>query len=229
MPNDPETLSVNVAEEVKIKDIPPGGGVPSEEPKEWDNTPEITEEEFNAQKEKFMAEFVRLSGRYVAPHTKKSRIVTAVDIERVIRDGKDMAIMCRMPHGPYNGGAALAHSQIESEDPLKFFVTADGQIIINPKIINHTKASVFEEEGCLSYPDKPPKKMVARFYKITVEYQTLIQKGEAEPRLSDVLTDEIKGIGARIFQHETAHLLGKDIYDENYSPNDCLETLIETK
>jgi len=120
---DKNILTINVHEKVNLKDVPPGtppGGKMSKEEAEKRRTEAETAEREN--KEKIMAEYVRLMGRYVKPHNKKSRWVKEEDIPKVIADGIDMVQMCGYPRGQYQGIAALAHSQVDDQDPLRFFV-----------------------------------------------------------------------------------------------------------
>lgn len=173
------------------------------------------------QKEKVMTEYIRLLDRYTEPHNIKSIRITAKDIPLVIADGKDMVAMCKFPRGRYNGAAAIAHSQINDKNPLRFFVLPTGMIIINPFIYNHTKVPVFKEkEGCLSYPDIQEKTLVPRYNKITVTYQTLTQDGkDGKIKLSPFSREDLGGNEAHVFQHECSHLNGCNVYDEDFSPN----------
>jgi peptide deformylase len=127
--------------------------------------------------------------------------------------------MCNLPRGKYSGISALAHSQIEDKDPLRFFVFPKGLVIINPVITAHTKAPIFKTEGCMSYPDEEAKIMVPRYNKVTATYQTLARKDEnSEPVLSGQITEELNGGAAHVFQHECGHLNGCNIYDKDYDP-----------
>ena len=65
----------------------------------------------------------------IAPHKNKSRPVTEADIARVLEDAKNMQAHV------VEKCVALAHCQIESKDPLRFFVTKNREIVINPVII----------------------------------------------------------------------------------------------
>lgn len=210
----PKTHEVKVAEEIKIGEIPPGTPKPSLKQIE-ENLPKEEVEK----RQKIMLEYTRLSGRYCKPHNLKSRWVGAVDIDRVLADGKDLVAMCNLPRGKYSGIAALAHSQIDDKDPLRFFVLPNGMVIINPVIMTHTKAPIQKAEGCMSFPDHDIKKDVNRFNKISVTYQTLARKDEnSKPELSKPITEDMGGGHSHVFQHECGHLNGCNIYDENYAP-----------
>lgn len=207
-------LSFSVEEQIKTRDIPPGGQPLTKEQREEKLPPEEIEK-----RRKIMLEYTRLSGRYCAPHSKKSRWVEEADLPRVIADGKDLVAMCHIPRGNYSGISALAHSQIEDKDPLRFFVLPNGMVVINPVITSHTKVPIFKEEGCMSYPDREMKTMISRFNKVSVMYQTLARKDEnSDPILSQVISEDLGGGPSHVFQHECHHLNGVNIYDENYHP-----------
>lgn len=146
--------------------------------------------------------------RIIPPHKKKSREVTDADILRVITDVEILFDICFIPVGKYSGALAMAHPQIDNNDPLRFFVTKDREIIINPVItrrVGHTSNSI---EGCMSHTDEPTI-TVQRPHKIEVEYQTL----DKDYKLSKVLTGTRKGKDAFVFCHELDHMDGKYIYD----------------
>jgi len=218
MSTNPEILSVFAVEEIKTKDVSPGAPSLTPEQKEEKLPPEEIEK-----RQKIMLEYIRLSGRYCPPHNIKSRWVTSADLPRVLADGIDMVALCSLPRGKYGGGAAIASTQIEAKDPLRFFVLPNGTVIINPVIIDHTKANIERKEGCLSFPDYEMKENVLRYNKITVIYQTLERIDEkSDPHISKPITENLHGRVAHIFQHEVSHLNGSQIYDDNASPDMCL-------
>ena len=211
-------LSVTATETINTKDVGPGNPGPTKEQLEEKLPPEEFEK-----RQKIMVEYTRLSGRYCLPHNKKSRWVTQKDLGRVVADGKDLVAMCHIPRGRYSGIAALAHSQIDDKDPLRFFVLPNGMVVINPVITGNTKVPIFKSEACMSYADRSVKNMVPRYNKITVTYQTLVRKDEAsEPTLSKATTEELNGGPSHTFQHECGHLNGCNVYDDNYSPEKSL-------
>ena len=213
----PPPLTVATSETINTKDVGPGNPGPTKEQLEEKLPPEEFEK-----RQKIMVEYTRLSGRYCLPHNKKSRWVTSADLPKSVADARDMVAMCHIPRGKYSGIAALAHSQIEDKDPLRFFVLPTGMVVINPVITNHTRIPVFKEEGCMSHIDKEPKKMIPRFNKITVIYQTLIRKDEkSDPILSKPTTEELSGGPSHTFQHEVSHLNGISIYDEGFTAESC--------
>ena len=140
------------------------------------------------------------------PHNKISRPVTDADIARVLSEAKLM-------HGYVTDKCvALAHCQVDDTDPLCFFVTRGGKIIINPKIVRHSGYTVDSVEGCMTYPDNAPITK-QRWRKIEVEYQTI-----HDGKLTEVMAnnDDIKGLNAFIFQHEIDHFDGKYCYDTDH-------------
>lgn len=77
---------------------------------------------------------------------------------------------------------------------------SDHELIVdmmNPEIVERSDEMLVEEEGCLSLPGKFDK--VARHASLTVKYQDM--KGHEH-----VL--KLKGLNARIVQHEVDHLEG---------------------
>lgn len=135
----------------------------------------------------------------IKPHDKKSREVTDTDIDRVIEDAQKMFKLC------VNGCIALAHSQIEDKDPLRFFVTPD-KIFINPVITRSTKAFVKSEEGCRTFSGKEPVQ-IDRHYRIEFEFQVIDMH-----RLSEIQKAKVKGLSAFVVQHEIDHMDAKYIY-----------------
>jgi len=149
--------------------------------------------------------------RIVPEHRKVSREVTESDVERVIEEAKVLFNICYSQNGPYNGALAMAHPQIDDKDPLRFFVTASAELIINPVIVRRTKTTIDSVEGCYTYPSLPPLKTVQRSNKIEVEYQTIEEDG----KLSRVSYKGVSGKEAKVWQHEIGHLDAVYIYDNN--------------
>jgi peptide deformylase len=165
---------------------------------------------------------VELSKRYVEPHTKVSRQVTEEDLKRVQEEGEIMWQLCYLGRGVYPSANAVAHPQIDDQDPLAFFMTLDGKFIINPVITKHSSYTVDKREGCLSYPEEP-EIMVKRWHKCEVDFQTLSWEGEGEDKkiiLSKVIHDIFSGFEANIWQHEIDHLNAKYIYPLKEKKND---------
>lgn len=155
--------------------------------------------------------------RYVPWHGKPSRAVTADDIPRVLKEAPVLGKLCHTPVGIYGGANAVSHAQIDSVDPLRFFVSSSGEVIINPVIINHTKVSVDSVEACTSFPENPPI-TVQRYHKVSVRFQQITTEKElGEPR-----EENFSGPEAKAIQHECEHMAGHSIYDENHDPEWCL-------
>lgn len=147
--------------------------------------------------------------RYVEPHKVRSREVVESDLPRVLEEAHVLFQLCYTYHGLHAGGFAVAHPQIDDKEPLRFFVTAEQEIVINPEITNHTSTKVDHKEGCLSFPGLYPI-VVQRWNKCEVRYQTLTPEG----KLSEFTNEPLTGRRARIFQHEIDHFDGKYIYDK---------------
>lgn len=145
----------------------------------------------------------------IPAHRVLSRDVTPEDVARVKADAAIMVVVTKIPYGLYANAYAIAHPQVTDQDPLKFFVTKDNEIICNPVITYASKLKRPMEEGCMTFADKK-KKAMFRPYKITVEFQYITENGT----LSEKISDTFKGIEAQVFQHEIEHFEGKYIYDE---------------
>lgn len=214
MSSDPNVLEINVQEDVITGDVPPGTPKPTLKQIE-ENLPQEEVEK----RQKIMLEYTRLLSRYCEPHNIKSRWVTAADIPQVMADGKDLVAMCNLPRGKYSSIGALAHSQIEATNPLRFFVLPNGMVVINPVITSNTKVPVMKKEACMSFPDNDAILELPRYNKITVTYQTLAKLEDgSDPVLSKTITETLNGGVSHVYQHECGHLNGCNIYDADYSP-----------
>jgi len=148
--------------------------------------------------------FDRKDIKIINPHHTPSREVTEKDYKRVAKAAPQMVELCRTT------GYALAHAQVEDKDPLRFFVTNEGEIVMNPKITRHLKTSDQFLEGCLSFPGVPHT-VVERYRKCEVSGLSLnADTLEAEP-----FNSSLSGIEARVYQHEIDHMDGKNIYDKS--------------
>ncbi|MFA6315567.1 MAG: peptide deformylase [Candidatus Paceibacterota bacterium] len=213
-----EVLKVLASENVIIKEASPGTSADSKTSKKEEKLPKEEVEK----RQKVVAEYTRLLSRYCKPHNKKSRWVTEEDLKRVLTDGKDMVTLCSVPVGNYSGGSAIAHTQIDDKDPLRFFVLLKGMVIINPVIFLTTRTTIEKNEGCLSFPEEKVRLGVPRFNRITVIYQTLEKSdNESEPKLSKPITENLNGGMSHMFQHETSHLNGSNIYDDDFKAESC--------
>lgn len=220
---DPNTLEVSVSETVGVSELSPGGASapkPEEDEDETESEQILRKERDDAlaalrERQVFLAE------QYAKPHTVKSRRVKAADVPRVVEDAKLMHEMCMVGRGDYTTAHAIAHSQIDGVDPLRFFVTLEGQIFINPVLTIKGYELENVQEGCMTYPEEPLKS-VMRYKKVTAKYRTLAHKVDpktdeevAEPYLTNEITMDFDGQMARILQHECQHLNGGDIYIDN--------------
>ncbi len=161
----------------------------------------------------------------IQPHTNKSREVIDKDLELIYKSSEEMLKLLNEPIGMYWGGFALAHSQVEKDSPLRFFVLNGSNekfkewqnlIIINPVITRHSKTMVEKKEGCLSFAEMPMK-TVQRYNKIEVEFYSInfFKKydGKYEPRMSEKKYGKFSGVVAQVWQHEINHLDGINIFD----------------
>lgn len=144
--------------------------------------------------------------KIITPHCKKSREVIEKDLNRVRKAIDGMVKLCNTPIGMFQGGYAVAHCQVEKKDPLKFFVTNRGEVIINPVITRHTNQIIKKKEGCLSYADKGMIE-VDRYNKCEVDYTTLDE-------FPKIIKGKIDGINSQIFQHEIQHFDGDYIFKD---------------
>lgn len=145
----------------------------------------------------------------IPPHKVKSRPAkNDADIERIRKDAETMKMVLKGPLGIWNIGYSIAHSQITNKDPLCFFVTREGEIIVNPVITRHTKAEIPQTEGCLTFHWSDCKALqVPRFHKAQITCYKLTSTGYEE------YEGEVTGLIAQIFQHEIDHFNGIYYYD----------------
>lgn len=103
-----------------------------------------------------------------------------------------------------SNGIGLAANQIGLD--AKVFVFGDSKqnstICFNPTILQYTKDTTVDVEGCLSFPNmfvkiKRPKEILARWYDENFEEQTV----------------KIEGYSAKVYLHEFDHLVGVTIKD----------------
>jgi len=152
---------------------------------------------------------------FIAPHKKVSRPVEASDLPRLVKDGNVMTELCRKGNGIHVGGYAVAHSQIEETDPLRFFVLMDGSVVINPEITLHTHVPVRKSEGCLSFPTQEAIP-VLRWNKCKVRFLTFSGVIDPDNLSWEQLIEINKNLSstqAQVFQHEIDHMDGLYITD----------------
>lgn len=137
---------------------------------------------------------------------KTSRNVKEEDMEKVKSLAEGMIELCRQELGIYPYAYAIAHCQIDHDDPMRFFVGHHGRLIINPKIEPIYEDTSTELEGCYSYPYRPPKK-VKRFKEVFVEYTEVEANGKTKKKKK-----KLDGMQSRVFQHEIDHFNGIHIY-----------------
>lgn len=160
---------------------------------------------------------------YVIPHDKKSRDVLPEDMATVTKDGEEMLLLCGQKHGYHKAARAIAHSQINNTDPLRFFVTNDGTFVINPVVTRHSSTKYLRQEGCMSYP-LFQENHVERWLKMEVEYLSIEADGEDKLKMVGPIKRQLKGLDAQIWQHELDHFEAQYvwpyIYREGQPPED---------
>lgn len=140
---------------------------------------------------------------------KKSRPVTPADITTTVLPLlKPMVGLCMLPLGRHVDGAlAIAHCQLDQEDPLRFFVHVDGYAVLNPIILARAGDPIRHQEGCMSFADRGTCGAV-RHKNIAARFTILRADGSQEEHQETWLN----GILAMIFQHEIDHMDGKHIF-----------------
>lgn len=100
-------------------------------------------------------------------------------------------------------GAGLAAPQVGIDEQIFVADAGDGPFaIINPEVVKASEKETVLEEGCLSLPGirinvKRPESILARY---------LDENGRKVER-------ELTGLMAKIFQHESDHLMGRMVID----------------
>lgn len=147
--------------------------------------------------------------RIVEAHRVVSRECTDADVKRIVMDAFLMADLFG------ERTIALAHSQVNDTEPLRFFVLrgllypeAHSTIIVNPRITRHSGYTVESVEGCHTWPGREHT-AIQRWRMCDVAYQ--VPDGD---KLSPVIEETIKALPAFVFQHELDHLNGIYCYDE---------------
>jgi len=107
-----------------------------------------------------------------------------------------------------SGGIGLSANQVGLD--YKIFVMGDSlensTMCINPTVIQYTKDTQDEPEGCLSFPNifvriKRPKEILAKFY---------------DENLKECVV-KISGYSAKCYLHELDHVLGITMKDRSSS------------
>lgn len=127
------------------------------------------------------------------------------DIEGIIYDMRDII---------YRGdrrAVGLAANQIGYKKRIIIInTTSMKEIMINPVIVKRSKETSKQKEGCLSF-DKGFTALVNRPKQITVEW---ISRGGTPKKR------KLRGLDARVVQHEVDHLNGITIKDTEFSQDD---------
>lgn len=127
--------------------------------------------------------------------TKKVDDVNIDNPELDLKEIKDQMVDLMLT----SNGIGLSANQVGLNAQL--FVMGDSvdnsNILINPIVLQHTKDTVVDLEGCLSFPGiftqvKRPKEILVEYYNENLEYQRT----------------HIKGYSVKVFLHEWDHLQG---------------------
>ena len=132
--------------------------------------------------------------------------VCEADIEKVKADAKKMLKICKTKYGRYPFAWAIAHCQVNHDNPLRFFVTIEGKTIINPKI-QESSGVIKQLEGCYSYVHRN-EVMKTRYKKVKVKFDLIDEKGKYHKDKVEFFED----LWSRVFQHEIDHFNGMAIY-----------------
>lgn len=142
------------------------------------------------------------------------------DLPRVFEESEKIYKLLNTKIGMYKRFYAIAHPQVEAEDPLRFFVLNNKTdefkrwpeiVIINPVVLRHTNMATDSEEGCASLSTMPVI-AVQRWTKCEVEFTPLQFDKENNPIMGKRKTMNLSGKAAKVFQHEQDHLDAKYIY-----------------
>lgn len=122
---------------------------------------------------------------------------------------EEMVELCTQPVGKFPAAHAIAHCQVEEDNPLRFFVCIEGFAVVNPRIIEKSEPFM-HTEGCYSFPYRDPKK-VRRFNRVKVEYIE-VKKGKMFGWSIKKRVREFTDLQACIYQHEIGHFNCHTIY-----------------
>ncbi len=144
---------------------------------------------------------------YITPHTVVSREAIEADTDRIIDDAIKMFETATNPPKGYSAAMSISHAQITDKDPLRFFVTGDGDLIINPVFTNKTRHTVEKWEYCAHFPAKQIQNFrKKRHHKCEVEYWTILNEEKKEWVKK---TESLSSTRAQLFQHEIDHMNGE--------------------
>lgn len=78
----------------------------------------------------------------------KARDVWSTDMRRVAKDAEDMKYL--LEHSRLDAACGyLTHIHVARRDPLRFFITHTGEVVINPVILQASKERIMGEERCI--------------------------------------------------------------------------------
>ena len=142
---------------------------------------------------------------------KKSRKVKKSEIGTVVAKClPGMHLLCYEPIGQYGGALAVAHCQVEEKDHLKFFVTKEGEAVVNPQLEPDGETK-YSKEGCLAFPNKKETK-VLRYKRGWASYTSVKFNEDGGLIIEKIRKHLITGKKCFVFQHEIDHFNAKTIY-----------------
>lgn len=148
------------------------------------------------------------------PAGRGSRLCTGVDRDRIMQAIPDMLAACFVPLSAHTEGAvAIAHCQVDQEDPLRFFVHRDGYAVLNPVIHRRMGQPFKYREGCMSFAARGLR-LVDRYRTVEASFQVLRKDGKTE----DFARVRLDGQLAIVFQHEVDHMNGRHIFNAPAAP-----------
>lgn len=106
-----------------------------------------------------------------------------------------------------NNGIGLAASQVGI--PIKFLVAEVDDLficLVNPEILEYSAETDTEKEGCLSYPGI--QVLITRSTEIKVQGILPVNSKELVRTSTVNYVGRVKGLMARVLQHEIEHTLG---------------------
>jgi peptide deformylase len=164
----------------------------------------------------------------IEPHHQISRDVTEDDIPRVLSEAEQMLDLVAelVADRVFANIFALAHSQVEKDDPLRFFVlnpahpyikdnwnlAEHGFLVLNPSITRHTKTTVERAEGCVTFSGRTAA-IIERWNKCEVEFRPVLSADSVLAAAPIHLS--LSSLMAQVFQHEIDHMEAKYVYEHH--------------
>jgi peptide deformylase len=135
------------------------------------------------------------------PHPLLRQVMPDVDIEQGRKTG--LLLIEEVKNNP--GIVGLAANQVGIKERVCCFAWVHGIIaaVVNPYIVEYSKETELEIEGCASLPDF--KIYVERSVEIRVKFDDWFMSAESDNKVNHLM---IRNFAARVLQHEVDHLNG---------------------